>query len=162
MLRMWLDSALLPLGLAWPQPARAMLGPPVFPPAQGSVGGDPWGTRLDPSLFLNAQVSVGVRSVCHPLRLEWQLRPSLEKKDIALVTYALVTSKLKPGTFCLRSKFSTPLELWFSFGLHKLRWSFSRYGEWSRRNRSVAHSLRWCFEDLTLAWQVFYPPTLLK
>ncbi|XP_053106346.1 uncharacterized protein LOC128325025 [Hemicordylus capensis] len=52
------------------------------------------GVLLDPALLLEAQVEAVARGAFAWLRLVRQLRPFLEKADLATVTHALVTSRL--------------------------------------------------------------------
>ena len=52
------------------------------------------GLLLEPSLSLEAQVALVTRSAFYQLRLVAQLRPYLDKDNLASVVNALVTSKL--------------------------------------------------------------------
>ena len=52
------------------------------------------GVLLEPSLSLEAQVASVAQSAFYQLRLVAQLRPYLDRDDLASVVHALVTSKL--------------------------------------------------------------------
>lgn len=52
------------------------------------------GVLSDPGLLLNVQVAVVARSAYYYLWLVGQLCPFFHKKDMAMVTHALIISKL--------------------------------------------------------------------